>query len=99
VRGPVTAAALEAVEPASDGLMEAAVNVVRLTPDDPERGVCAVLDRPEVFHNLCRPHPSLLTAIELCKWTEIFSKPVAIAPQVEAPNAVQNRILDMCWTR
>jgi hypothetical protein len=67
VGGPLTAAAMEAIEPASDGLVEAIAKVTRLNPDSPESAF-AMLGQREVFAGLCECHPSLLTAITLC-WT------------------------------
>lgn len=67
VRGPLTAAALDAVEPASDDLVESFTKAWRLHPEEPETGLM-MLGRREVFAELCRIHPSLLTAITLC-WT------------------------------
>ena len=58
VRGPVTATALAAIEPASGGLMEAVVKAVRLNCANTETAF-QVLER--------RLHPSLLSAIELCR--------------------------------
>lgn len=67
VRGPLTAAAMEAIEPASDGLVEAIAKVTRLNPNSPESAF-AMLGQGEVFADLCEFHPSLLRAITLC-WT------------------------------
>ncbi len=65
MRGPLTAAAMEAIEPASDGLVEAIAKVTRLNPESPESAF-AMLGQREVFPDLCAFHPSLLTAITLC---------------------------------
>jgi len=67
VRDPITAAALEAIEPASDDLVEVFTKVWRHNPEEPEIGL-EMLGRREVFAELCKIHPSLLTAITLC-WT------------------------------
>jgi len=59
-------ATVEAVEPASDRLEEAFIKARRINPADLE---CffSVIERPDVFADLCKLHPSLLMALEVHK--------------------------------
>jgi hypothetical protein len=60
-----TSQVIEAVEPASDGLAEAFKKAWRASDPNDRESFFSLIERPDVFANLCKLHPSLLTALEV----------------------------------
>ena len=67
IRGPVTAEAIAAIEPADEVFEQIVAEATRAaSPKDGGEPFFAILERAEVFENLRHLNPSLDRAIALC---------------------------------
>ena len=67
-RGPVTAAAIAAIEPANEVFAQIITDAIRLAAGSEDGKPCFdILERADVFEDLMRLNPSLGQAVALCR--------------------------------